>query len=491
MKKQKNLELIVTLLISLTLCIYLLGFDNINVINTDWLIKGDLSTHQIGWNFFKNDDWRFPLLSNPNYGIYLNSNLIYSDSIPIFALIFKLIRFILPENFQYFSIWIFLSINLQFYFSFLIIKKFTNDNLFSLIGGLFFITACIFIHRSGIHLSLFGQWIILIYIYFHLDKNHNNQKKYKLYTILVSLLIHFYFTLILIILFISEKIYLLFLKKYSIVIEFLEVSKVLLLSLLLMYFLGYFNIRVDDALGWGYGYYNFNLNSFFNPKGSTINEEVDWSHFLPLQIFQNGEMEGFAYLGLSGIIFFIIFLKYLFLNQNEIIYPKKLLIFLTTIFFLLSVSNNINFGSLNVYEIKLNKYIYALVSIFRASGRLIWPIYYIIFFYGIIHIYKYKNSKILIFLLFVIQIVDISKGLSNYKMGKQYLPVEKIETIYFDEKTWKKLSSKFNELKLLEPHNQSKIYRKLSKNLLQANFLKTDIVYFARISREKIVKKKF
>ena len=36
---------------------------------------------------------------------------------------------------------------------------------------------------------------------------------------------------------------------------------------LLMYFIGYFSIRIDDGIGGGYGIYNFNLNSFFNPLG--------------------------------------------------------------------------------------------------------------------------------------------------------------------------------------------------------------------------------
>ena len=46
-----------------------IGIDNINFQNTGWLYKGnDSTTIQLGWYFFLNDDWRFPLGSNPNYG---------------------------------------------------------------------------------------------------------------------------------------------------------------------------------------------------------------------------------------------------------------------------------------------------------------------------------------------------------------------------------------------------------------------------------------
>ena len=74
--------------------------------------RSDLTSKECktGWNFFRIDEWRFPILSNPNLGIYLNNNLIYSDSIPLFALFFKIFNFILPDNFQYFSLWILFSL---------------------------------------------------------------------------------------------------------------------------------------------------------------------------------------------------------------------------------------------------------------------------------------------------------------------------------------------------------------------------------------------
>ena len=47
-----------------------------------------------------------------------------------------------------------------------------------------------------------------------------------------------------------------------------------------MYFIGYFSIRIDDGLGGGYGFYSFNLNSFFNPLGFNNITGFSWSFFL-------------------------------------------------------------------------------------------------------------------------------------------------------------------------------------------------------------------
>ena len=39
----------------------------------------------------KNDFWRFPLGSNPNFGDEFGNSIIFSDSIPILAFFFKFI----------------------------------------------------------------------------------------------------------------------------------------------------------------------------------------------------------------------------------------------------------------------------------------------------------------------------------------------------------------------------------------------------------------
>ena len=98
------------IVVSITFFIYLLGLEFISPQNQDWLYSGDLSVYQIGWQYFRNDIWRFPLGLNPNFGIYAGGSIVFSDSIPILSIFFKLIKSYLPTNFQYFSTWILLCI---------------------------------------------------------------------------------------------------------------------------------------------------------------------------------------------------------------------------------------------------------------------------------------------------------------------------------------------------------------------------------------------
>ena len=124
------------------------------------------------------------------------------------------------------------------------------------------------------------------------------------------------------------------------------------------------------------------------------------------------------------------------------------------------------------------------MSSIRASGRLIWPVYYLVFIVGIVFIYKNFNKRISLFFiisLFCLQIIDLSKGLTNYKFGKQY---------YLGEKKFF-VKNNFSQIRLLEPKNQSKVYYSLSKILHKENFLKTDIIELARVSRQITTNKKY
>ena len=77
----------------------------------------------------------------------------------------------------------------------------------------------------------------------------------------------------------------------------------------------------------------------------------------------------------------------------------------------MATSNNINYGEIDLLDIQLNNYVYALLGSIRASGRLIWLVYYLIFIFGIIFIFKIfekRQPRLILLLLLLIQIIDIS-----------------------------------------------------------------------------------
>ena len=488
-KKIFSYQQIFLFIFSISFCFYLLGYDNFNFSNQSWLINGDLAQYQLGWKFYRDDIWRFPLGLNPNYGITNSSSIIYSDSIPLFAVFFKIFRRFLSEEFQYFSFWIFICIYLQALFSFKIIYYFTKNTPYSLVSSLFFIFSTILIYRSGIHLSLTAHWLILGYFYAQISAVNNKDLKKHL-IIYLSILIHFYFSLILMGIFFLEKI----IKFKKLCFKDLISSFVIIIfSLILMYLIGYFTIGIDDGLGFGYGIYNFNLNSFFNPLGENYNKSFNWSFFLPTLNLQNKEIEGFSYVGISGILFLMLYFKYLFNGKSKIVFSRRANILIFFVFLMIATSNNVNIGNQDLITLELNKYLYGIFSSIRASGRLIWPIYYLIFIIGIVSIFQYPLNKkkplLIISILAIFQLVDLAPGISNYYFGKQY-ENQNQENVDITNSI-KGLSKQFNVIRLFKPDNNSSIFFLLNEHILNEKYEKTDVSYLARVNRQEIVNKEY
>ena len=82
--------------------------------NIGWLLnKLDPAQHFLGWDFYRNSPWTLPVGLNPRFGLDLSSSIVYSDSIPLLAIPFKVFASFLPSPFQYFGLWVLVCFILQ------------------------------------------------------------------------------------------------------------------------------------------------------------------------------------------------------------------------------------------------------------------------------------------------------------------------------------------------------------------------------------------
>ncbi|NDE62643.1 MAG: hypothetical protein EB038_10745, partial [Cyclobacteriaceae bacterium] len=119
--------------------------------NIAWLQAGDPAQHYLGWTFFRYSPWALPLGLNPNYGLDISSSIVYSDSIPLLAIFFKLFSPWLPETFQYFGLWYLLCFILQAYFAYQLLRLITPNKAISTLGVIYFIFSPIMLWRLGVH----------------------------------------------------------------------------------------------------------------------------------------------------------------------------------------------------------------------------------------------------------------------------------------------------------------------------------------------------
>lgn len=475
MKSKTNLNLFVfCLIIGLFLTWNILGTDNLNPANLNWISSHDLKSDYLAYKFFINDKWRFPIGLNPNYGEITNS-IVFSGAVPILSFIFKTFKFLLPENYHFFSLWIIICISLQLFFSIKIFNLFSKDYKISVMYGLFLIIIPFLYYRFSIHLSLGAHWTIIGYLYYELKKNAKRENS-KIILILLSSLIHFYLTIMLLLMrFIFESSEYFNGKRLNEIFKKNFILLILLFSL--MYVSGYFILPSTDTLGYGFGIYKANFLTLFDPtpNGSTQN----WSLFIPDIHNNSGEHEGFSYIGFGGIILLIFLIYYISHNINLVLKNKKY-IYLIFLFLILSLSNNIGFGNKEIITINLPNILYAPLSIIRASGRFIWIVSYLIIIFSLIALIKYKLKKKYFLIILLIQLIDTSYLFKSDLFEKQ----TKENFLNKNSKLFQE--NEYNKLITTYPTDNSSIFYKVADLLISKDFQSTNMFRLGRYDRSEL-----
>ena len=202
MMKEKNLKkryiIFFSIIIGIVFFISIYGIKVLDFTYIDWLInKGDLSQHYFGWEFFRKSKWFFPIGLTEGI-IYPNKvSVMYMDSIPLFAIFFKIFNFLLPKNFQYFGLFGLINIVLITYTSGLLLKKYASNYLELVLAMIFFTVSPVMLIRLYGHEALSSHWIILISLYILDNRNKILSLKNKclIWSSLATLtvLIHIYF----------------------------------------------------------------------------------------------------------------------------------------------------------------------------------------------------------------------------------------------------------------------------------------------------------
>ena len=472
-------------ILSLFFTIYFLGFDNLWFDKTNWLYgSGDLTNAQLSWQYFKNDIWRFPIGKNPNYGLEIANSIVFTDNIPLLAIFFKVLNPIIYEKFQYFSLWIFLCFFLQLTIAYNLIKKISQNKIFSFISSFLFLLCPFLLFRLTHHFALGAQWLILyaFYISYFIPSDKKNIHWYLI--IFLSLLIHLYFTVIIFLIYLCFAIENVF-KKNNLKDELLSLFYKIVFALITMYVVGYFESSPVNAVSNGYGIFKIDLMSLFDPQ---LDGRKTWSVFL--NDIKGTNFEGFTYIGLGNIfLIFFSFFTFLKIKLQKKLIMQNFNIFrlgnIFVIFFLIwSVTTNVSFMGIEIINIDLPKHIFASLSIFASTGRFAWPVIYALIFFSILIIYKNISKSLsisLISLILFTQIVDISVGLKNHKFSNA-----EDTTIKANDPIWKIIEKDFDIIRTTYLYNNyGELFSKFSKIISDMDGVKTDIILNAALDRQK------
>ena len=377
--------------------------------NLGWLWQGDSWQHYLGWGLYRHGPWGLPLGLNPSYGLDISSSIVFSDSIPFLALVFKALSPALPQHFQYFGLWTLICFVLQAYLALKLMQLINTDKASNVLAAALFMLSPPLLFRIGMHSALLGHFLILWALYLNLSsKARKSYVALWAFLLCITACVHFYIFIIVFGLYIASLLdRLLINHKINLSGMSLELVVIIPLLYLSLWQAGYFAIDFESANGDGFGTFQTNLLGIFDSQG--------WSYILAPFRVNHPTLEDFNYLGL-GIIFCLAFsFAGFYKNRKSFFLGVKKHIFLFCclfLFLLLSVSNNLLIGT-STFSFPLPESLIAILSVIRASGRLFWPIFYSILFvtfFFLFRTYKYKSIRFILLVAIILQIIDMAPG---------------------------------------------------------------------------------
>ena len=288
--------------------IYATGGRIIDPTNRDWLMLGDSAQHYLGWAFFRDTPLlQWPIGANPKLGLDFASSIVFTDSIPLAAFVFKPLNVVLPETFQYLGVWIWMCFVLQAYFGVRLLARRVADRSLCGLGAALIVLAPVLsyrlVHQGYGHIALVSHFVILAALDLYLDERGSVRK----WAILIccALLIQAYFVPMVVAIWIASMVSRRLAirdtaRQVAIVLGSLGIVAVVsgFASLGGRLFVGDSSVTPED----------FPYRFRWQPMAlidSATDFSTGWSYVMADQLELFGDVEGFTYLG-SGLLLVVL-----------------------------------------------------------------------------------------------------------------------------------------------------------------------------------------
>ncbi|XOZ33091.1 DUF6311 domain-containing protein [Halomonadaceae bacterium KBTZ08] len=443
--------------------------------NIAWLGTGDPAQHYLGWLFYRQSGWALPLGLNPAYGLELASGIVFSDSIPMLALLFKTVSAVLPEVFQYFGIWLLGCFLLQGYFSYKLVRLVSTSTTVNLLGVILFVFAPPMLFRVAGHNSLVAHFLLLASLYLVLRPSNTYRTVSWLLLLCVASLVHPYLFVMVGALWVIDVAERTRNGEKGARQAVTELSWLVALLGLVVWQAGYFSVGGGAGHG-AFGYYRMHPLSIIDPSG--------WSHALNDIPEADGTYEGFNYLGAGVLLLAVVALIPLLEQRTHLYRAIRARPFLgagLVAFVLFSMSHRIGVQGV-WFEVPLPDRLINVAGTFQSSGRFFWPVYYVIYLvilYLIVRGYRPPVAITVLALGVCVQVVDTSAGwgaIRDSTMG----PRSASWDVSMESAFWDRAADRYQKTRSLPVKNKGQNWQAISY-YSGVHGLATNAVYLARV----------
>lgn len=489
---------LISIFIAFVAFMVIVGFNVLDPSNIIWLQDEDQWQIYLSPIFFSQHLWLSIVGLNPLYGLDISSSIAFNAS--VLAIAHKLLSYFFNIHNQYLGFWLLACFIFQGIFSWKILSIYTQNYYLRIFGCVMFLFSPPMLARLDIHILLVSHFLILWAIYLTLDNKHKSWPQLSWLAVLtISATIHFYIFFLVGAMWVANILDSIFrLKLLSIRRGLAIFFTTILVVLLIAWQMGYFTISSSSVGEFGFGFYRSHLLTFIDSSG--------WSYFIPSMktsslrfgdfLLYEGTYEGFAFMGLGGIAlgcFAILgalnFEDAVRTQINRNFFRGKTFFWVVLIFFIiLAISSNVTILKWNIH-ISLPSSVEHILGIYRASGRAIWPVFYIILTYFIylnINFYSNKKSILILGASCILQVADTSAGwipiANNFRVVQSQSSSNAVKHHF-----WSHISNRYNSIRI-EPLNAAlkQPHWLTFSRLASAKGMGTNAIYQGRVDANKV-----
>lgn len=371
-------------------------------------ISGDNSASLIGYYALAHDAWRWPVLQTELINYPAGGNIYYTDSVPLMALIGKLIFKETGILYPYFGLWIFLSYILMGLFGYLVFRILKLNTVAALAGSTLLILLPEFIWRH-VHIGLIGQFVIVafIYAYIRLTSISGRTEVVILAAVLpLVIAINAYLFVMCAALFVAGVLDAWRIERMPLKAVLLALTTTVFVSVFVAAAFGLVGQGISLPVTEGFGQFAMNLASPIWPQYSLLSFGKGFLD--PI----GGHYEGFNYLGLGALALIALSAALQPGAYRRLIGRRPFLACVLVGLLIYAASSKIYFGPYKILDINYASLpiLDRITSTFRSSGRFFWPVGFVLVVCAVVILYRRLGPRYATPLLIgavMVQAIDI------------------------------------------------------------------------------------
>ncbi len=377
----------------------------------------DAGTHVSGWLFYKDDSWRLPLFDTMRMGYPDGTSIILTDSIPLVALVAKLVGVGLLGNVQYFGLFVAVAVVLNALALAWTLWQFGIRSWLS--AGVAVVFACFTTLYNIQFESFYAQFVVILSIGFYARlRRRMDARELALFggMVTASLLIHPY-------------IFVMSAALFGVTIVALVARRAMTLRAAALWLAGFVAVVAILAIVAGYaehpatGYQErlYGTSSAFALDPTALFDRT-------YSVDEIG-----TYLGWGFWILIAGGAWVLLTQKKDLLKRYWPLVSLCVLFLAFALSNTLYIHGHSVSHIPLPSGVLGIAELFRASKRFIVPVYYVAMLGSVVLLVRHRSPVALwlVVVALLVQVLDTS-----YFVGNVYASARQGQPTVLNEAQW-------------------------------------------------------